>query len=294
MKAQELNLFVEAETLVNSGLQDSLKVEGKYKNYQLLKRAADSLPLQLQRMGFIESDLLKIERKNDSTFVAHYFFGKRYRYIKVYYFEEIFSKTELSRVSSEITDTYFILPFKTLEASLQKLNQYKTQNGNVFAKLRLKDFVQENNFLSASLILDMGPTRTIDSVAIKGYEKFPKSYLRYFAGIKKGKSFSEKKINEQSEIINSLPFASTLKAPEVLFRKDTTVVYLYLKKRNANLFDGVLGFATNETTNKIQLNGYLNLELNNNLIIVNNCLLITRQMVMNKEILELRPPCHIY
>ena len=174
MKAQGLNLSVEAEILINSGLKDSLNVVGEYKNYQLLKRAADSLPSKLQRMGFIESELLKIERENDSSFVAHYFFGKRYQYIKVYYSEDIFSKTELSQVSSEITDNYFILSFETLEASLQKLNQYKTKNGNAFAKLRLQNIVREDKSLSVTLFLDKGPTRIIDSIAIKGYEKFPK------------------------------------------------------------------------------------------------------------------------
>ncbi len=38
-----------------------------------------------------------------------------------------------------------------------------------------------------------------------------------------------------------------------------------MEKQNNNLFDGILGFATNEETQKLELNGYLNLELNNNL-----------------------------
>jgi hemolysin activation/secretion protein len=43
------------------------------------------------------------------------------------------------------------------------------------------------------------------------------------------------------------------------------LVYFYLEKRNNNLFDGILGFNTNEDTQKLEFNGYLNLELNNNL-----------------------------
>jgi len=50
-----------------------------------------------------------------------------------------------------------------------------------------------------------------------------------------------------------------------LFKENSTVVYLYLKKRNHNLFDGVIGFATDEDTGKLKFNGYLDLELNNNL-----------------------------
>jgi len=119
--------------------------------------------------------------------------------------------------------------------------------------------------LIARIDLNEGYKRSIDSIAIKGYEKFSRSFLKYFGGIKKGANFNQEKLVSQNETINNLPFVSSLKAPEALFKKDSTIVYFYLEKRNANLFDGVLGFATNEETNKLELNGYLNLELNNNL-----------------------------
>lgn len=184
----------------------------------------------------------------------------------MYYSAENFSKKELAGLSSEITDTYFMLPFSNVESSLQKLNNSKTEEGNAFAQLKLSNInIDADGNLSAVLILDLGAKRSIDSIAIKGYEKFPSSYIKYFAGIQKGRTFIQKKLIEQNELLNNLSFVSTLKAPEALFRKDSTIVFIYLKKRNANLFDGVLGFATNEKTNKLQLSGYLNLELNNNL-----------------------------
>ncbi len=123
----------------------------------------------------------------------------------------------------------------------------------------------DKQILSANLNLSGGPVRTIDNIVVKGYEKFPRSYLKYYAGIKKGKIFNQKKVIRQNELLNNLGFVSTLKSPEALFRKDSTSIYFYLKKRNHNFFDGVLGFATNEDTQKLQFNGYLNLELNNNL-----------------------------
>ncbi len=265
MKAQVLNLSFEAERPVSKALKDSLNFKTNFNNYLLLKQTADSIPTKLQHLGFIESELINIEKKNDSSFTAQYFLGRKYKYIKIYYSETSFSKKELAQISSEITDDYFILPFNTFEASLQKINSLKTNNGNVFAKVRLEEISPEDSFLTGTITLENGPTRRIDSIAIRGYEKFPKSFLRHYAGLKKGKVFNEKEINAKNEVLNSLPFTNSIKAPEVLFRKDSTVVYLYLKKRLANLFDGVLGFTTNEKTNKLELNGYLNLELINNL-----------------------------
>jgi outer membrane protein assembly factor BamA len=265
MKAQVLKLSFEAESPINAALKDSLNFKTDFNNYLLLKKTADSISTKLQHFGHIESELINIEKKNDSNFVAHYFTGRRYKYIKVYYPETHFSKKEIAQISSEITDDYFILPFNMVEASLQKLNRLKTSNGNAFAKIRLEGIFPEGDFIIGTIVLEVGTTRRIDSIAIRGYEKFPKSFLRHYAGLKKGNVFNEKKINNQSEALNSLPFNTSIKAPEALFRKDTTIVYLYLKKRLANLFDGVLGFTTNEKTNKLQLNGYLNLELTNNL-----------------------------
>ncbi|MFT5437681.1 MAG: hypothetical protein ACI840_002338 [Ulvibacter sp.] len=265
MKAQALNLSLEAERPISKALKDSLSFKTVFKNYLLLKQTVDSIPTKLQYLGFIESELVNIEKKNDSTFVAHYFLGRKYKYIKVYYSESSFSKKEIMQISSEVTDNYFTLPFETFEVSIQKLNSLKTTNGNVFAKVRLEEISLEDNFITGTIDLEGGPTRRIDSIAIRGYKNFPRTFLRHYTGLKKGKIFNEKKINTQNEVLNSLQFTTTIKAPEVLFRKDSTIVYLYLKKRLANLFDGVLGFTTDEKTNKLQLNGYLNLELINNL-----------------------------
>jgi len=265
MKAQVLNLSFEAERPLSTSLRDSLDLKTNFKNYLQLKQTASDFSTTLQRLGFIESELIKIEKKNDSSFVALYFLGKKYEYIKVYYSETNFSKKELTQISSDITDDYFTLPFNTVESSLQKINSLKTNNGNAFAKIRLEGILPVDSILTGTIILENGPIRRIDSIAIRGYKSFPKSFLRHYAGLKKGKAFNTKDINDKNVVLNSLAFNTSIKAPEVLFRKDSTIVYLYLKKRLANLFDGVLGFNTNEKTNKLQLNGYLNLELLNNL-----------------------------
>lgn len=266
-KAQVLYLNIEAEKTISEELKDSLQLTVKsYKNYASLKKEADSIPIRLQRSGFIDCYIEELTKQDDSNYVARYFFGKRYRSINVYYSEGDFTKRELSKVSSKVTDNYFTLPFETAEASLQELNTIKTENGNAFAKLSLTNIAKETNQkLKARLILVKGEKRTIDSIVLKGYEKFPKSYIKYYAGVKNGKTFNQKKLVSQNEAVNNLPFARTLKAPEALFRKDSTIVYFYLEKRNANLFDGVLGFSTSEESNKLELNGYLNFELNNNL-----------------------------
>lgn len=264
--AQELSLSIKAEKPISKGIKDSLQMQITFTDLATLKKETDTIHLKLQRMGFIESELLLLQKENDSSYSVNFFLGKKYSEIKIFYSEYHFDKKELQLVSSEITDEYFMLPFEAIPLSLRKLTSLRNQRGNAFARIKLTGFEKdEKNGLSATLFVEDGNIRTVDSIAIKGYEKFPRSFLKYYAGVKKGKVFNQKKLVEQNENLNSLGFVNAIKPPEALFRKDSTTVYFYLEKQNNNLFDGILGFATNEETQKLELNGYLNLELNNNL-----------------------------
>ncbi len=266
LQAQELSLSITAERPLSKGLIDSLQLRTAYKDFEALKKKTDTLARTLQRMGYIDSELRALKKENDSSYIAAFLLGRKYRRIKIFYSQEDFSKAELPRISSEITNEYFLLPFQAVPASMQKLTAIRNRKGNAFARLQLSEIEKNNgDELSATLLVDNGNIRTIDSVVVKGYEKFPRSYLIYYAGVKKGSIFNQKKLVDQSQSLNSLGFVSSVKPPEALFRKDSTIVYFYLEKQNNNLFDGILGFATDEETQKLEFNGFLNLELNNNL-----------------------------
>ncbi|MGB3344237.1 MAG: BamA/TamA family outer membrane protein [Aequorivita sp.] len=255
-----------AERPLSKGLKDSLQIPNSFNDFNSLQKTVDTVALKLLRMGYIESELLQLQKENDSSYRARFLLGEKFSKLKILYSNQDFTLKELQQVSREITEDYFVLPFESVPPSLQKLTSSQTQKGKAFARLRLTEFEKDpDGFLTASLMLESGSHRTVDSIAIKGYEQFPRSFLKHYAGIKKGKTFNQKKLVAQSENLNSLGFVSAIKPPEALFRKDSTIVYFYLEKQNNNLFDGILGFATNEDTQKLELNGYVNLELNNNL-----------------------------
>ena len=77
--------------------------------------------------------------------------------------------------------------------------------------------------------------------------------------------FDNKQVIKKNNALNSLGFANSIKPPQALFEKEKTTLYLYLEKQNFNTFDGIIGFATNEQTQNIVFNGYIDLVLNNNL-----------------------------
>lgn len=259
-------LNFKAQDSISQSTIDSLDLNDTFINYLNLKKATDTLHYSLETIGFIENELRSLQKKNDSTYIALYHLGPKYKSIQLFYSKKDFSKKELLQVSKKITESYFILPFNTIESSITKLNSLKTENGNAFARIKLENITKKKKgSLSANLVVVNGDSRTIDSIIVKDYEKISKSHIKYYAGIKKGKKFNKSKLIEKNNILNSLGFISVTKPPEILFKKESTIVYLYLKKEKNNLFDGILGFATDEDSQKLIFNGYLNLELNNNL-----------------------------
>jgi len=266
INAQKLHLEIKGKDTLPKKTLDSLYSGGSFSDYVSLKKEINLLHSILSKIGYIENEILTIDKKNDSSFVATYFFGTRYHTINVQYLKEDFSKKELLQISDKVTDSYFSLPFIMIEDALQKLTITKTKDGNTFSRIHLENISKDKkNTLKANLIISNSKVRTISNIIVKGYDKFPKSYLKYYTGIKKGSVFDKEKIKAQSEALNNLGFVSNIKPPEILFEKDSTTVYLYLKKQKDNIFDGVLGFSNNEESQKLVLNGYLNLELNNNL-----------------------------
>ena len=70
-------------------------------------------------------------------------------------------------------------------------------------------------------------------------------------------------MKEISTLTTSLDFIKEKRAPEVLFKKDSTHLYLFIEKSETSSFDGIINFASKENEEGLLLNGNLDLKLNN-------------------------------
>ncbi|GAA4280841.1 membrane protein [Gaetbulibacter aestuarii] len=267
ISAQNLHLKIEGESERDTTVLEVLNYRNIFEDVSGIYREVDSVQNIIYKMGYIESQHSALTKENDSTYFVSFKLGKKFETIKIRYDnKEWLTSALLSLISSQVTDNYFEIPFSSLESALHFLSSKISEQGIPFSKIQLKNLEIEGDDLTADLtLIPDEQIRHIDAIEIKGYEKFPKSFLRYFLNIKKGQLFNLSEIKEKTGQLRNLNFASQLKSPEVLFTKDSTTLYLYLEKRKSNTFDGFLGFGTNETTNKIQFNGYLNLNLVNTL-----------------------------
>ncbi len=262
---QSLLLNVTGDNDYESQIIDSLGYQNKFDNYKNLKNEIYSLKKKLTRRGYIDISIDKITKQNDSLFEAKLLVGEKIDLIRIYYTSE-FNPELLNFIDHTAGDHFFELKISNLEKTLNQLNSKIAEEGDPFSTLQLVELSKLNSSLiSADLKIVSNQKRRIDKIIVKGYEKFPKSYIKRFLKLKTGKSFNLNGIKEKVELLEDLRFASKIKDPEVLFTKDSTTLYLYLEKTRTNNFDGFLGFGTNENTNKIEFDGYLDLRLINNL-----------------------------
>ena len=264
--AQNLKLEITAIDSIETNTINSLDIETSFLNYSLLKNEIDLTVLKLYKIGYLENKLISIKKENDSVFEAKFHLNKKYDSIYIYYDQAHITEKLLRQVSGIVTPKYFLIDISKSEEVLNLLNKKVSEEGKPFVSFQLENISKkDNDNLQANLVVNSTNKRTIDDIVIKGYENFPKSYLKRFLKIKRNQSFNLTDIKLKTEVLQNLPFAQQIKNPEILFSKDSTTLYLYLEKSKSNSFDGFLGFGNNEYTNKIEFAGYLNLNLINNL-----------------------------
>lgn len=265
--SQNLQLNISGETDIETKTIDSLGYQKKHKNFLSIKTEVDSLRKHLNNEGYIENQLIKIKKAKDTIFKATLHLKQKFKAIDIYYSKDVVKTNLLNSISEDVTDTYFSIDISSIENSLSFLNSEIANKGNPFSKLKLSNIKKKDSIsLRADLIvITKERKRSIDDIKIVGYEKFPKSFLKHYLKLKPSQTFDLSEIEKKTEQLNNLRFANQVKAPEVLFQEDSTSLYIYVEKSKSNTFDGFLGFGTNDETNKLEFDGFLNLRLINNL-----------------------------
>ena len=161
---------------------------------------------------------------------------------------------------------HYIIKIDELEDFLIKSSEDIANKGYSFNKIKLINIKQFDDFnLYASLNVELNKKRKTDKIIIQGYENFPKTFLKHYLKYSTKDDFNLELIKKKGEEIKKLGFVRQIKDPEVLFKKDSTITYLYLEKLKNSSFDGFIGFATNEESRKLDINGYMDIRLNNSL-----------------------------
>ncbi len=265
MTSQNLYLSCKGSSEIETKTIDSLGYQISFEDYSSLETEVNDLKNQLIKIGYIETELLEFSKKTDSSYMANFRIKNKYESIVISH-NNLVELPILKSTGFLNKENALVVPIEKAETTLQYINTQIANKGNPFSSIILTNIQKiGNNQLSGSLNVSKAKSRTIDKLILKGYEKFPKSFIKRYLKIKSNQVFSLEKIKAKTKAFNDLTFANQIRDPEVLFTQDSTILYMYIEKTKSNTFDGFLGFGTNEETNKIEFDGYLNLNLINNL-----------------------------
>lgn len=152
--------------------------------------------------------------------------------------------------------------YSEVSETIEKIIKYCENSGYPFAEVTLDSLEISGNEISASLNLKKNVKILIDSILVKGNGKISRKYLQNYLSIKPNDLYNESEIKAISNKLKEIPFISEIKPPEVIFIKDRAKVMLYLNKKKASQFNGIIGFMPNDkTTGKLVINGELKLKL---------------------------------
>ena len=263
--AQGLQLIIISSNAQETKTIDTVGYSKSFENYETLLLEIERFKEVAYRLGYIESTVQSVT-KNTSETVAQLMLGPKYESVQIYGDKVLIELLDLKPIETTGSLSYHQTKVSELEVLMNQLTDALASKSFPFASVTLKNIIPiDKTTLKADLVVVTKQARQLNTVEIKGYDKFPRSFIKHYLGIKTNIPFDLKAIQTKTETLDQLSFTNQLRPAEVLFTQDTTSVYLYLEKNKSNRFDGFLGFGSEETTGNLELNGYLYLNLVNNL-----------------------------
>lgn len=161
---------------------------------------------------------------------------------------------------SDLKDTEGVLDSSRLRKRIDQYLYYLEENGYPFATVTTDDFSLKRDSLRLTLNIEPGPLITIDSIVIKGFDRFPGNVLKYDLRYRKGMLYKESYLRELPELAAQIEYLNMARPPAVAFTKSAAILYLYLEEVKSNQIDGVVGLNTEKDGNVV-FTGDLHLRL---------------------------------
>ncbi|MCI9843811.1 hypothetical protein [Flavobacterium pectinovorum] len=262
--AQNFNLKIIGTNKTENTIIDSLNYIQKHSNIKSVLNESNITIEKLQKKGFLDTKTLENQKKNDTTYTHKLSLGNQIKYTYIY-----IGRNNSFFNSSETKNDTLIIPYEETENYINQKIIDAEKQGFALSKIKLENIRRKNLIIYADLNFNSEKKRSLNSIIInytnnnrKDY--FPKGHLKQLNKKYINKTFNQKVIKELHEDINNFELVNQTKYPEILFTNDSTKAYVYLEKRKANTFDGYIGFS-NDENKKLNLNGYLDITLQNTL-----------------------------
>lgn len=255
--SQNLHLQINGTNDTETKIIDSLNYLKKHVNYKSIQDTQKSIVLQLNKKGFLASNITSTKPINDTLILSTYDLGSKINKLGIFINPE--DATLLN-----LPDSVYWTKFENVENFIQENLLKLEAKGYSLTKIELENFYPSNKDLLAHLKVHKTKKRLLNEIVINGYKNFPKSHQKIIDKKFLNKTFNKENLEQLRKEYENFRFINQTKSPEILFTTDSTKTYVYIEKSNNNTFDGYIGFTNNnEESSKIQFNGYLDISLTN-------------------------------
>lgn len=218
-----------------------------------MQEELDSILFDVNRQGYLSAFWKKeSEIKDSSTYELHA--GKKF---------------QLSKIRRGNAPNDLIEERPIPDSGFPEWNQWTSEilrdlenRGYPFAQVKLDSLEREGDEIYASIDLKEGPFIIWDSLQVLGSTKTSALFVQNLARLKPGEAFSQKDFESAAEILDRSPYFELSQSPELTFQTKSARPLFYLRDRNVNIIDGVIGLLPNENEpGKVLITGQLDLEL---------------------------------
>ena len=256
--AQELNLKLNSLNKTEVTILKKIDYQKKHKDSISIYKEIITISTYLKKKGYFTNSFDSLSKQN-KDYLAYFTLNEKIDSVIINLNKDIIELFE----NFKIQNSSITIPVERIEKLLLDTSIELDKKGKSFSKVKLVNTIIQGKKLFTEMEIYQSEERTIDKTITKGYSNFPKSFLKNYFNINAKTLFGQKTLNNISKASKSISFIKEIKPPEILFTKDSTILYLYFEKYKNNSFDGIVNFTSKENGDGLLFNGNIDLKLNN-------------------------------
>jgi outer membrane protein assembly factor BamA len=150
----------------------------------------------------------------------------------------------------------------------KSLAEYENE-GYPFASIRLDSLIQIPSKKRAEIRTDvyatlaLGPVIVNDSLYVRSMKPLPTTYISNYIDFKSGQFYNEQRLQQTERRLREIAFLQVKRSPEVRFSQGKADLFLFVERKKANYFNGVIGLRPDEETGSTNITGDAEVRLQN-------------------------------
>ncbi len=244
-------------------VDNNLNFDQNYNTVYEVRQSLNKKLKKLHRSGFLSASFDTLMSKDSTVLTTSLWTGPKYEWLKLK--KGNVPKAWLS--ATGFRDQLFtnqVFHYPTVAEFFDAILQFAEKNGYPFAQISLEQIKVKDGQIAARLNLNKKQRIYFDEVTIFGNANVDKTFLRNYLDLQKGAPYNEESFKKLKTRIDELLFIKSDKSPDVYFERNKANINLYLDKREASRFNGILGLAPrSQNSNDFLLTGEIALHLLN-------------------------------